>query len=107
MSETAFALLNDCLSIYSIPTGTVNAALSKMMTSRYDMLREIILSEIRQGNFENVNQDDLVSVFFRIIRDAQEGVARTNLCLLAKVINGMAEKDELKAPNFLKYANIL
>jgi hypothetical protein len=71
------------------------------------MLQDVILSEIRQGNLGRVDDDELISIFFRLIRDAEEGVARNNLRLMARVINGMAEKQKLKAPNFLRYASIL
>lgn len=100
-------ILSDCLGIKGVPTGAASSALGKLMNKRYDTLRHIIRSEIREGNFDRVDEDVLVSICFRMIRDAEEGVARNNLRLMARIINGMAEKKELKAPNFLKYANIL
>ncbi len=107
MTGIVAGMLSDCLSVMGIPTGTASAVLSKLINKRHDMLREIILCEMRQGNFKNVDQDDFASVLFRLIRDAEEGVAKNNLRLLARVVNGMAEKNELKAPNFLRYASVL
>jgi len=110
--EIIGGILGDCLSVKGVAvsgtaTGVVTTAIGKMMAKRHNMLREIVLSELRQGNFENVDQDELVAIFFRLIRDAEEGAARNNLRLMTRVINGMAEKKELTAPSFLKYANIL
>lgn len=107
MTGLVAGILSDCLSLKGIPTGAASAALIKLINKRHAMLREIILGEIRQGNFNNVDEDDLASVFFRLIRDAEEGVARNNLRLLARMINGMAEKNDLKAPTFLRYASVL
>lgn len=113
-TDIVIGLLGDCITYASSGaalTGTAGAAAStaigRMMKKRHDVLREVIRSEIRQGSFDSVDQDELTSVFFRLIRDAQEGAAKNNLRLMAKVINGMAEKKELKAPTFLRYANIL
>jgi hypothetical protein len=77
------------------------------MGKRHQVLREVIASEFRQGNFDRADEDEIVSICYRLIRDAEEGVAKNNLRLMARVINGMADKDELRAPTFLRYAPIL
>lgn len=107
MMEIIGGILGDCLSVKGVPTGAAGAAIGKMISKRHNLLREVIRSELRQGNFENIDQDELVSIFFRLIRDAEEGVARNNLRLMARIIKGMAEKGALKAPSFMKYANVL
>lgn len=107
MTDIITGLLSDCLGAKGIPTNTVNSAIGKLMRKRHASLREIILCEIRQGNFDRVDEDELIGIFFRLIRDAEEGVAKNNLCLMARVVNGMAEKNNLKASSFLNYANIL
>lgn len=112
MIEIATGLLADCLTakgvaVSGVVSGAVGSAIAKIITKRHETLKEILLSEIRQGSLENVNKDELISIYFRLIRDAEEGVARNNLRLMARVIDGMAEKNQLQAPTFLKYANIL
>ena len=107
MTNIVGGILGDCLGIKGVPTGTVSSAIGKLMGKRHALLREIIRCEIRQGNFERVDEDELISICFRLIRDAEEGVAKNNLRLMARVINGMAEKKNLKASSFLNYASIL
>lgn len=107
MTNIVGGILGDCLGIKGVPTGTASSAIGKLMGKRHALLREIIRCEIRQGNFERVDEDELISICFRLIRDAEEGVAKNNLRLMVRVINGMAEKEKLKASSFLNYASIL
>jgi hypothetical protein len=112
MKDIAIGLLGDALSAKAVAvsggvSGAVSMGINKMLSKRHKLLQEVVRSEIRQGNFDRVDEDELISIFFRLIRDAEEGVARNNLRLMARVINGMAEKESLKAPNFLRYASIL
>lgn len=97
----------DVLGCFGVPTGTAMQIYQDILDKRAQDAMEILLSEIRQGDFSGVDQNDAVSIIARFQRDAMEGVARNNLRLMARVINGMAKKNELKAPSFLKYANIL
>lgn len=99
--------ISDVLSCFGIPSGTAINIYNEILSTRAEEAFEILMSEIRQGNFENIDQNEVVSVIARYQRDAMEGVARENLRLLARVINGMAEKHKLSAPSFLRYANIL
>jgi hypothetical protein len=112
MKDLAIGLFGDALSAKGVAvtggvTAVVSAGINKMLSKRHKLLQEIVRSEIRQGKFERVDEDELISIFFRLIRDAEEGVARNNLRLMARIINGMVEKQKLKAPSFLRYANIL
>jgi len=107
MNEIIKSLFNDALSVKGVPTGTVNAAISNLINKRHRELKEIIMRDIRQGDFGNVDKDELISIFFRLILDAEEGVARKNLELLANIMHRMAIEKKLKAPTFLKYASIL
>lgn len=81
--------------------------LAPFLKKRVKMLQEVILSEIRQGNFSQVYEDDKIAISYRLMRDALEGVAKNNLCLMARLICGLAEKEQLTAHNFQKYAKIL
>jgi len=97
----------DVLGCFGVPTGTAMQIYQDILDKRAQDAMEILFSEIRQGDFSDVDQNDAVSIIARFQRDAMEGVAQNNLRLMARVINGMAEKKALKAPSFLKYANII
>ncbi|MCK5374353.1 MAG: hypothetical protein KAJ40_03630 [Alphaproteobacteria bacterium] len=92
---------------FGVPTATALQIYNDVLDKRSQIAMEILLKELRQGNFECVDQNDAVSIIARYQRNAMEGVAKNNLRLIACVINGMSEKKSLKAPTFLKYANIL
>lgn len=97
----------DVLSCFGIPTGTAMEIYNDILDKRSKDAMEILLSEFRQGNFENIDENEIISIIARFQRDAMEGVAKNNLRLMAQVINGMAEKKNLKAPSFLRFANIV
>lgn len=103
MGKLINAGLKDVLTLVNIPTNSIDAFIDKKKTT----FQEILLTEIRQGNLKLVEQEELISVFFRFQNSVIEGTARKNLHLLAIIINGMAEKNELKANNFNKYVNVL
>ena len=107
VQKYSVAAIADILSHFGIPTATAMQIYSDVLEKRASEALEILLLEVRQGNFKNVDKNDVISVLARFQRDAMEGVARNNLLLMARVINGMADKQELKAPIFLRYANIL
>lgn len=71
--------------------------------------REVLLSNIRQGDVEQMHQDQFFSMLARFSRSAHEGVAKSNLVLLARLITGIghADKEKGKAETFNQYANML
>lgn len=71
------------------------------------LLREVIRSEIRQGDFSRVDVDDMVGISYRLQKDAMEGVAKNNLRLLCALIAGLNNDNKLSATTFLKFAPIL
>ena len=81
--------------------------LTPFLQKRAKILQEVILSEIRQGDFSRVDEDDKIAISYRLMRDALEGVAKNNLCLMARLICGLAKKEQLTVHNFQKYAKIL
>ena len=103
MTNTWIAICDDVIGFYGIPTNTIKSFFEK----RKELLRNVILSEIRQGDFSRVNEDDMIAICFRLLRDAMEGVAKNNLRLMARLICGLNKKDQLTANNFQKYAKIL
>lgn len=107
LKKYTVAGIADVLGCFGVPTGTAIQIYQDILDKRAQDAMEILFSEIRQGDFSDVDQNDAVSIIARFQRDAMEGVAKNNLRLMARVINGMAEKKVLKAPSFLKYANII
>ena len=97
----------DVLGLFGVPTATADAIYAEILEKRKTQALDILLGELRQGNFQNVNQHELISIIARFQRDAMEGTAKNNLYLLARVIRGMGDKNELIAPCFSKYADAL
>lgn len=71
--------------------------------------REVLLSNIRQGDVEQMHQDQFFSMLARFSRSVHEDVAKSNLVLLARLITGIgyADKEKGKAETFNRYANML
>lgn len=71
--------------------------------------REVLLSNIRAGDVSAIHQDELFSMLARLTRSVQEGKAKSNLTLLARLITGIgrAEKENAKAETFNQYADML
>lgn len=107
IKKYAIPALSDVLSCFGVPTSTAMQMYEDMLAKRAEEATEILLSEVRQGRFDGVDQNEAVSIIARYQRDAMEGVVKNNLRLMARMIKGMAEKKELNAPSFSRYANIL
>lgn len=71
--------------------------------------REVLLSNIRQGDVEQMHQDEFFSMLARFSRSVQEGVAKSNLILMARLISGIGKVDKTdgKAETFSQYASML
>ncbi|MBE9556825.1 MAG: hypothetical protein IMF08_08210 [Proteobacteria bacterium] len=109
------AVAEDAVSLF-LPIGgnTVGAvtglALEEMFRKRQEQAREILLDELRKGDKrieDAADVDEMVSIVHRYGRAAQEGTARLNLRLMAKVIAGKAHLGNLVADEFLYYADLL
>ncbi len=74
-----------------------------------DKAREVLLSNIRQGDVEAVHQDELFSMLARFSRSVQEGIAKQNLVLMARLISGIGKVDKKsgRADTFNQYADML
>ena len=101
VKKYAIVGLADVLSHFGVPTSTAMQIYEDILAKRAAEANEILLSEIRQGHFGNIDQNEAVSIIARFQRDAMEGVAKNNLRLMARVINGMAEKTNSKLRHFL------
>ena len=104
-------ILNDVFVEFGVPGGgAASEALACVFKRRLDKAREILLDELRKGNaaeMEIANIDESVAIIYRYMRAAQEGAARLNLRLLAKIIAGKAISRSLFSDQFLRYSEIL
>jgi hypothetical protein len=94
----------DVLSCFGIPTAVASQLYQDILEKRNAEALEILLSEIRQGNFENIDQQDVISIVARFQRDAMEGVARNNLRLMANVLASLSEDEITVLGIMAKYA---
>lgn len=87
----------------------VQNAFAVWRNKNISVAREVLLSNIRAGDISAVHEDELFSMLARFSRSVQEGVAKRNLILLARLISGMGvvEKQEVKSDVFARYANML
>ncbi|MBX5086231.1 hypothetical protein HJB56_26245 [Rhizobium lentis] len=114
MLELFSALMSDYMSSNNIPLdATVSTAgviaLRALLKKRAQNARDILLEEIRLGNraITFKSADEAAAIIYRYMRAGEEGAARTNLRLLARVIVGSAEGPGLYADDFLRWADIL
>lgn len=80
-----------------------------LLQQRMKRAHDLLLVEMRRGErtLDDPEMDQIVAVLLRYGRAAQEGTARLNLRLMAKVIAGQVERRCLYADEFLRYADLL
>jgi hypothetical protein len=85
------------------------AALANLMRRRLEAARSIFLDELRAGevSLPPAQIDEGVAIVYRYFRAAQEGAARTNLPLMAKVVASQAHLGDLSADEFLHDADMI
>ena len=84
-------------------------AVQQVQHRRAERARDILLDELSRGE-KTLSVPDVAeaaAVLLRYGRAAQEGAARLNLRLMAKIIAGQAERHCLYADEFLRYADLL
>ena len=88
----------------------LSEALSRVMSGRADRARNVLLAEIQQGirpPRDAGEVDEFVAIIYRYMRAAQEGSARLNLRLMARVIKSQIEGTGLYASDFLRFAELI
>ncbi len=103
MSGLLVACISDAASLIGVPT----EAAKHFLQRRQDELQNIILQEVRDGDFSRVNQDDILSIVYRLLNDINEGVGKNNIRLLARLIVGLNNKEQLSSSRFHKFNTIL
>lgn len=97
------SLISDVASVFQVPTEVAKYFFIK----REEELRSIIISEIKDGDFSNVNKDEIISIIVQLINDINEGVGKNNIRLMARIITGLNDKKELTAHKFHNFNTIL
>ena len=93
----------------AVTTETASVIISKWHKNKTATMREVLLSEVRQGDLDSVHKDELLSMMARFYRSVSEGMAKNKLKLLARLIVGIGRKDKkhAKAETFCDYADLL
>lgn len=89
---------------------SVAKVIERMMRRRAEEARSIFLEELGQGlrpPRDPGEIDEFVAILYRYLSKAQEGAARLNLRLMARVVRGQLEGQALYASEFLRYSELL
>lgn len=111
ITKISVSSILDILSLFKIPTTSLNEMWNAHCEKKLAESRDILFDEITEGNFDNIADDDKISLMHRYTLAAMNGAARLNLRLLAKAINNIANGEQLSSPiyanEFNRYAQIL
>lgn len=107
MRDISISMLADVLSLCGIPTESAKEIYESIKQKRSKEALETLFSEIRQGDFSNVDKSEFIGIIARYQRDALEGTAKNNLKLMAKLITGLNNSNQLTISNFQKFSRIL
>jgi hypothetical protein len=111
MTKISASAILDILSFFGIPTSSIQELWNAHCERKLAESRDILFDEINQGNFNNIANDDKISLIHRYTLAAMNGTARLNLRLLAKAINSITKGEQLPSPiyanEFNRYAQIL
>ena len=104
------AAVKEVLNLTKLPGGNLlGVAIEQLFRHRAEVARDILLDELRGADktLAAAEIEEAAAIFYRYMRAAQEGGARLNLRLMAKVIAGQAHRGNLLADEFLYYADML
>lgn len=102
-------VIDSALGAINVVGAAAQNAFAVWRNKNISVAREVLLSNIRAGDVSAIHQDELFSMLARITRSIQEGKAKSNLTLLARLITGIgrADKENAKAETFNQYADML
>ncbi len=109
IADVAAALIKD------LPFGNTLGAVAGGLFKQLDEKRmgaalDLLLDEIADGKrpAKDVKEaGELLAILHRYLEAARQGTARLNLRLMAKVLRGQFEREEISAEAFLRHAAIL
>ena len=102
-------IVDSVLGAVPVVGGGLQNAYDAWRQKNINMARDVLLTNVRQGDVEQLHQDQLFSMLARFARSVHEGIAKRNLILLARLITGIGRADKAngKAETFAQCANIL
>lgn len=112
----ATGIFSDMLTSATIPgsgalAASAAAAIRRVVARRREGAKQILLEELRQGKrlIEGAEDfDETVAMTIRYCRAADEGAARLNLRLMAKIISGdNSPSKRIEVDEFLHYSEVL
>lgn len=113
ISNIAGSALVNIAAIFQVPgLSTLKAVWDHILENKILDARDALLDEIAEGDFSSIPQDDLVSIIHRYLQASINGSAKLNLRILARLIKGITQNDEVLVPGlyaseFNRYSNIL
>lgn len=113
LTELAASAVKDILALLNIvtPAESIQTLWNNFQKSKEEQARDILQDEIEQGNFNNIADDEKLSMIHRYLLSAKNGNARINLRLLAQLISGLMNGEELSkgfyASEFNRYSSQL
>ena len=101
--QTTAALLAPVFS----PAGVLAEVLRLFIQQKAKQVREVILAEISKGDFSSLQNDDLLSLIYRLGFYASIGTASANLRLMVRLMKGMREQEDFSYAVFNRYTKML
>lgn len=103
------AVIDSALGSVQIAGASLSNVFALWRQKKVNMAREVLLTNIRQGDVDALQQDEFFSMLARFSRSVHEGQAKANLILLARLISGIGKKDKKsgKASTFFNYSQML
>lgn len=97
----------DLLAIFYPPAGVLSVALKIFRKHKAEQVREVILAEISNGDFSYLQEDDLLSLIYRLGFCASIGTASANLRLMVRLMKGMRGQEDFSYAVFNRYTKML
>src|SRR5262245_24999495 len=105
VGQSIVALVQDVMSLRGIPgvalTGiALGSPIERLLLSRMEKARDVLIEELSLGRTtidDAFEADESVAIIYRYGRAAQEGAARLNLRLMAKIMAGQKASRTLTA----------
>jgi len=109
------AAMSDMLSYFqiggaSVSGAAVQGAIASYLRRRLEENRDVLLEELRQARINQIafaSEDEMGGILFRYFNAFRDNTARFNMRLMAKTMVGQAQRGQLYADPFNRYASAL
>ena len=97
----------DLLAPFYPTAGVLSEVLKRFRKHKAEQVREVVLAEISKGDFSYLQNDDLLSLIYRLGHYASVGTASANLRLMVRLMKGMREQEDFSYAVFNRYTKML